>query len=438
MSTCASESLVLSGHVSHLATPTRHRSPFTTADAELSAITAECTDCERLFIGRSSRGGNIAANNTPVQMKETAVSPQRRRDTVSPTMTCRASGAGQVTMSPRCRRRAGVSLMDVDALGGLPRIQLAVPPSGRRHGPERSQLSETSGSLVLRESGAEGHSGRMSLQRGDARCAGEPKTTTLLLSITPTEHHEESAGSKSPFLCTASASMAAVEASGANHKVRSPSSPCFSFFSTVEERRHSRKTAAVDSARGFVRESRLAVSPRSFALPSQPSPLNDAAAASVSSSALPTEVKVFSPLRFDARTAPSVQSQGLSSVAPSQHSSFQLLPPYIAVSQWHSETEEDYGNDRNVVSTDECGAQEEVRDVIKQQRLLHACVLSLVRERDELAMEVQRLRQRRAMAMLRRVFHLLLRLPFRILAQAFQVFSKNVKEVVSTPVSAHR
>jgi hypothetical protein len=422
MSARTSNSFVVGGRPSsHFATPTRRRSPFTAADAELSAITASCADREHGFVGRAGSGGGaryrgcIATNCcTPVQAKEGMAD----------------SSVGRLAVSPRRGVCLGATFADMEVFCGSPRVHLALPPSGRRQSTERSHWSECSGSLVLYDClVADGQ------LKGAAspHCAGQRSTTRRKVStpsaaITPTEHCGESVRSKCPFLCTASETLVVEEAGSPHKNVRPPSSPSFSFFSAVAEKHNSRVATAVansgTSDPSQQQQQRSAVSPRSVGLRSRQSPCSDAAAASLSSSAFTNEVKVFSPLRFDTYGVPSAQSQGLSSLSQSHPSSATLLQPHFFAAQWHSE------DDKDLTSAGESTSQDDVLDSVKQQRLLHACLLSLTHENAALAAEVQRLRWCRRISVLRLAVRVLLQLPLRILAQCFRVLMSEMRAFV--------
>lgn len=477
MSMFTSQSATFNGRVSHFATPTRRRSPFTPSDGELAAITGGCAERNATFVHHRRSSSNRrprvgkdcvnAATCTPVQARQLGAPTFARQDRTEASPTCAAAATAAV--SPRRRRCTGPALADVDAPCGSPRVRLAMAPSGRRQGTERPLLCERSCSSALHDSFAEVLATKAVSPPSCLTRSARTRTTTTTtaattpsLASTPTEPHTRPTFQRSaddvsgcPFARTASESLAVDEGSTASRSLRPPSSPSFSFFSTVAEKRNSRAAAAGSSARSDFQQQHQqqsqghyphmqhvpVVSPRSFAFRIGQSPFNDPAAASLSSSALATEVKVFSPLRFDARAVPSVQSQGLSSMAQSHHSSVPLLHPHGSITQWHFEeaaAEEEEDRDAVVLADAPAGSPPEVRDVVRQQRLLHACLVSVAREKAELAMEVHRLRQRRCVAVLRLALHVLLRLPFRVVAQLFRIVANAVNVVAAPPLSPKR
>ncbi|KPA82241.1 hypothetical protein ABB37_03354 [Leptomonas pyrrhocoris] len=399
--------------VSHFATPTRRSSPFATADAELSAITAGCADRGRCRDVPSARCDVRTSNCTPVRAAAEDVSAAHKQRGATSPVTVRAA-VRQMAVSPRCRRCTGPAFAEVDVLCGSPRVHLALPPFRCGHGRKASQFGELNCALVLQDSHADFHVVKSPLPDLEDRSASEPKTTASSLSMTPTEPNIASPTSKHPFLCIASESLAVEEGNSSvnsTKSLRSPNSPSFSFFAAVSEKRNSRGLAMkLDSARNAGEQPSVVSPPYSAPRPGQ-SPWNDTTAASLSSSALPAEVNVFSPLRFDSRAAPSMQSQGLSSVSPSHHSSMRLLPPPGCSSQWHLE------DGRDIWAPDVGASQDHARDAVMQQRLLHAFLAVLTRETAEQESEAQCLRWRRLSGVLRQLVHVLLRLPLRILTQ---------------------
>nr|ACS87797.1 conserved hypothetical protein [Angomonas deanei] len=412
MSIFGADVAVYSGREKRFATPTRRRSPFCAADEELSALTSHCAAREHDFVGRPS-------NSTPVRLSSvshpTISSSGKSRENTSP-VSMRVP-ATRAAVSPRRRRCTGAGLNDVDGACASPRIHLAIPASARRLRREQSQLCERSCSWMVQDSASDLPSAKASLNTFEVRSVSGPPAITPSLSITPTDTCEDSTSSKYPFLRLVSepiavdGSIAASTAAMSPHAdARPPSSPSFSFFTTAGERRATRFHAAFDSARES-HDGPSMVSPRSFAFRSLHSPSNNdtAATASLSDSHVGAEGKIFSPLRFDARVA------------------YAWPPPNAAsMLQQRSSTDcvaADAEEGRPVVGT--------AQQVAQQQRLLHACVVAMSREKAELEKEVRRLRQRRVTSLLLRLLHLLVRLPCRILSQCFRVLMSSRKKLLA-------
>ncbi|KPI90450.1 hypothetical protein ABL78_0380 [Leptomonas seymouri] len=420
-----------SGRVSRFATPTRRRSPFTAADAELSAITASCMGDTCIFAERIARCDGRASNCTPVKIRGNALPAQRHHGATSP-VTVRGL-PGSMAVSPCGRRCAAPNFMEVDAFCGSPRIHLAPPPSTLRQSCKRSPFPERSGSLMLQDVPADVRARKASLQCLDSRSASGSTTATPSLHIMRAELNDEPNISKCPFVRTDLEPLTVEESiTGTmnSRDVLSPNSPSFSFFATVGEKRHTRLPgASLDSAR-ISGEQRSTVSPQSFLHRLQQSPWNDTATASVSSCALPLEGKVFSPLRFDGRAVSSDQSQGLSSATASHYSTVHPLLSRISASHCHSADDEEEG------LSVKCGSQGLPCDAVKQRRLLQTCLIFISRGKAERVSEGQRRRQRCLSATLRRLVHILLRLPFRILKQMFLVCANQVKcDITLKPLS---
>lgn len=436
--------------------PRRYASTAQPADAELSVLTAGASLAHEEARPEQPAPGSVgnvlkALTSTPSDP------PQRCKSNGS----LAALGVWSANISPKRQRpqhrRSGGGVSgglygaagDLDSPCGSPRLRLTGALSGRGT-LARTQLCGGGGSFchvasaVRRGANACGNSNSSAATTASGNSAVAVTGVSPFLSATPSETEDDGAatGGESVLASSTVEPLAGLRsvAPGIGGDARPPSSPSFAYFSGSSHggRRGGSPFARDRSLAGSVN---LAFSPL-FGARS----VRDAGAGSINSNSS-TEHKFFEPLRFDTLGrpfSPPPPPPRRSWPLTSQRTSCVPAPEPCALdSAAASAKDKDLDAAQAPLSTSHGSPGE----VVKQQQLLHACLISIARERTEAPNSLRGYGSRcssptamtpksghqgsRRLAVLYLLLTVLLRLPLRILAKALSAACWRVTRVLA-------
>ncbi|KAG5468243.1 hypothetical protein LSCM1_02221 [Leishmania martiniquensis] len=429
VATTGGGSLLCSGTTAHassipLETPPRRLHASLSADIELTVLTAGASLAPEDLCTRNA-GGRVL-NCTPSD----GASRCKSNGSIA------AAAALSADVSPR-QRRGGTSfassiIADSDSPCGSPRIRHARPFSSFNSFPKPTLCGSSRSSVAPSCKLADGALANRSPSglHGVSPC----------FSMTTSEAEEDPAlpGAESVFItvpaeCGVPLRCIALAANDA----RPPSSPSFTYF------------PGCGSGGGALHESASLTSNKASAVGARPSLrfnsvqcIREGWAANASSSSS-TESKVFEPLRFDASDHLFSPLQRTPALDNSQHASWvPALEPRaldgVAASAHH--------HDRPLACPLSYEYQEKLSEIVKRQQLLHACLVSIVRERNEEPGAHQS--QRPALAKVPKLRHLrvsrllsimwllctvFLRLPLHIMSRVLAMSAGELRKVLLQP-----
>ncbi|KAG5491623.1 hypothetical protein JIQ42_01529 [Leishmania sp. Namibia] len=426
VSTASGQPLRCSGSAMHASsirftTPPRRHNPAFSAEAELTVLTAGASLAhEELYPGNT---GSRALNCTPAD----SASGCKSNSSVATAAVVSAD------VSPR-RCRGGPSFAsiifgDVDSPCGSPRVRLTRPCSsfcsfakptlcGSLPSSAAPSCKVRDGALVNRSSsGLHGVSPSFSMTTSEAEEDATLASAESVLVPTSVE----------PVAPLRSIALAANDA-------RPPSSPSFTYFPGGGGGSVLHESAAPSS-----KKSSTVGAKRSFRFGSVHCTREGCAASLNSNSS--TEPKVFEPLRFDASDRLFSPLQRVSAVEGSQRGSCVSLEPRaldgVAASLGH----QGVANASPLLSAQQC----KLCEIVKQQQLLHACLVSIARERNEwpdsqrsrelplLNVQQKHIRGSRLLSIMWLLCTVFLRLPLRIIARVLTVSAEEFRKLLVLP-----